>query len=280
MNERAAVGNKLESVGFGERGLALESVTSEDGTKIAFEKSGDGPPVVILGGGLNEKAMFAKLAATLSHQFTVYNVDRRGRGGSDWTPVEQYAVEREVEDLAAVLEATGPGASVFANCTAGMITIPAAAAGLPMAKLAIYEPPYCGPKVPPGYLPELKRLLAADRRSDAVALFLKEDALFTDEEIVRFKDHPIWPAFEAMAPSTVYDSILSDDADRIPHEQLSKIAIPTLIIGGDGSLPWMVQMCRDLAAGIPKGEFVSMPSEGHLFNQEPGAPLLTEFFLR
>ncbi|MER7166849.1 alpha/beta fold hydrolase [Micromonospora sp. NPDC000207] len=270
---------KLENVGFGVRGLELETVRSADGTTIAFERSGEGPPMVILGGGLNEKAMFANLAEALSGSFTVFNYDRRGRGGSGHHPSAEYDVQREVEDLAAVLAATGEPASIFANCTGGMIAVQAAAAGVPMARLAMYEPPYGGPRVPPGYLDELRRLIAADRRTDTVALFLKEDVFFDDEVIEKFKLHPVWPSFEALAPTVVYDAILSDDADAVPVDLLARVTVPTLVIGGSDSASWMLETCRALADGIPQGRFVSMPSEGHLFNQKLGTPLLTEFFL-
>jgi pimeloyl-ACP methyl ester carboxylesterase len=269
----------MEHIDFEVRGLPLETVTSADGTTIAFEKSGEGPPVVIVGGGLNEKAMHGQLAADLSARFTVYNYDRRGRGGSTDTPTDKYSIDREIEDLAAVIEATGEPSHVFANCTGGMIAVRAAANGVPMAKLAMYEPPFGGPKVPDGYIEELNGLLAADRRTDAVALFLKWDALFTDEEIVYFKQHPIWPSFESMAPTTIYDSILSHDADRIPYEQLAAISVPTLVLCGKESIPWMIEMCRSLAAGFPQGQFVSMPTAGHLMDDTAGAILLTKFFL-
>ncbi|MEU1372464.1 alpha/beta hydrolase [Streptomyces triculaminicus] len=268
----------LDNVGFGLRGIELERVPSADGTPIAFERSGSGPSVVILGGGLNEKAMFARLAEALSERFTVFNYDRRGRGGSGDAQPERWSVEREVEDLAAVLEAAGGSASVFANCTGGMIAVRGAAAGLPMANLAMYEPPYGGPRVPEGYHDELRRLIAADRRGDAVALFLKVDIGFGEESIERFREHPVWPSFEAVAPTVIYDSVISDDSTEVPLGLLPRIAVPTLVIGGDDSPEWMLAPCRALAAGIPRGRFVSMPSEGHLFNQKLGAPLLAEFF--
>ena len=270
----------MEHIDFEVRDLPLEKVVSRDGTTIAYEKSGTGPPVIIVGGGLNEKAMHAELAEGLSAHFTVYNYDRRARGASDDRSAGPYSVDREIEDLAAVIEAAGEPAHVFANCTGGMIAVPAAARGVPMASLAMYEPPFGGPKVPEGYIEELRALLAAGNRTDAVAMFLKWDALFTDEEIEFFQTHPIWPAFEAMAPSMVYDSILSDDADRIPGEQLAAIGVPSMVLCGSESIPWMIETCRTIAGGMPQGQFVSMPSAGHLMDDTMGAELLTKFFQR
>ncbi|MEV6906400.1 alpha/beta hydrolase [Amycolatopsis sp. NPDC051071] len=268
----------IENLDYGNRELPIEKVRSADGTTIAYEKSGSGPPVIIIGGGLNEKAMHAELAEGLSESFTVYNYDRRARGDSDDNRVGPYTVDIEIEDLAAVIEAAGGTASVFANCTGSMIAVPAAARGVPMTKLAMYEPPYSGPKVPPGYTEQLRELLEQDRIKDAVSLFLKWDALFTEDEIEFFSTHPIWPAFEAMAHSMPYDSILSDDADCVPVEELGAITVPSLVLGGNKSPQWMKEMCQAVADGIPRGEYVTMDTAGHLMDDTLGAELLTKFF--
>lgn len=273
-----AEGANIENVDYAVRGLPIETVKSADGTTIAYEKSGTGPPVIIIGGGLNEKAMHAELAEGLSENFTVYNYDRRARGDSDDKRVGPYTVDIEIEDLAAVIEAAGGTANVFANCTGSMIAVPAAARGVPMTRLAMYEPPYSGPKVPPGYTEELMELLEQNKIKEAVSLFLKWDALFTEDEIEFFSTHPIWPAFEAMAHSMPYDSILSDDADRVPTEELSAITVPSLVLGGNKSPQWMKDMCQAVAAGIPQGEYVTMDTAGHLMDDTLGAELLTKFF--
>jgi pimeloyl-ACP methyl ester carboxylesterase len=278
MAERAA--ENMDNLNFAIEEQPIETVTSADGTTIAYAKSGTGPPVVIVGGGLNEKNMHATLAKELSSQFTVYNYDRRGRGASSHTPTERYTVDREIEDLDAVIRSIDEPANVFANCTGSMIAVPAAARGVPMAKLALYEPPYSGPKVPEGYIEELTGLLDAGRVTDAVALFLKWDALFTDDEIVFFKQHPIWPAFEAMASTMPYDSILSDDADAVPVDLLATIDVPTLVLYGSESVEWMQEVCRAVADGMPHGESIGMPRTGHLMDDYAGAKLLGEFFLR
>lgn len=268
----------MEHVDFGSRDLPVHTVTSSDGTTIAFEVSGSGPPAVIIGGGLNEKAMHAELADGLSASFTVLNYDRRARGNSNDRLAGDYDVLREVEDLAAVLAAAGEPCSVFANCTGGIIAVPAAASGLPIARLAMYEPPYGAPQTPEWYQGRLKKLLALGKRTEAVALFLKWDALFTDDEVEFFKDHPIWPAFEQMAASMVYDSALSVSAAAIPGGELARIGIPTLILAGRESPEWMIENCRSVADFIPDGRLLLMDSAGHLMDDVLGARLLTEFF--
>ncbi|MEU7474276.1 alpha/beta fold hydrolase [Streptomyces sp. NPDC044984] len=263
----------------GPRDLPVETVVSADGTTIAYEKSGSGPPVVIIGGGLNDKAMFTPLAQSLSRRFTVFNYDRRGRGGSDHGDPEQYTIDREVEDLVAVLDAVGEPGHVFANCSGGMIAIHAAAAGVPMAKLGLYEPPYSSPPLNGDEVDRLKRLVAEDRREEAVTLFGKEIVKFmTDETLERFKQHPAWQAFESMAPSCVYDAIINDRYGSIPHTLLPKIAVETLVLSGSESAPWIQEACVTLSEEIPRARLLRIEGEGHLFNQQTGAPLLVEFF--
>jgi acyltransferase len=267
----------MEHLDYGNRGLPIETVRSADGTTIAYEKSGSGPPVVIVGGGLNEKAMHAELAEGLSQHFTVLNYDRRARGDSDDRLDGPYTVEREIEDLAAVIEAANEPCFVFANCTGGMVAVPAAASGVPMAKLAMYEPPYGAPPVPDGYMDQLAELLRERRHTEAVAHFLKY-AQFIDAEIEHLQDHPIWPAFEAMAPSMLYDAILCATGTRIPTEQLAQIRVPSLVLGGKESPDWMLNNCGAVAGGIPEGHFVTMESAGHLMDDIEGAKLLARFF--
>lgn len=278
--DQEKVDSPMEHIDYARRDLPVETVTSPDGTRIAFERTGSGPPVVIVGGGLNEKAMHAELADGLSREFTVLNYDRRARGASDDRLAGPYDVQREIEDLAAVVDAAGEPCRVFANCTGAMIAIPAAAHGVPMTHLGMYEPPYAAPTVPEGYTDTLRELLAEGRRTDAVALFLKWDALFTDDEIEFFKEHPIWPAFEAMAESMPYDSILSATATRIPTEELARVPVPALVLGGKESPDWMLDNCRAVAAGMPGGSFTMMETAGHLMDDVEGADLLTRFFLQ
>lgn len=274
-----AMAADLGNVGFGTREVVSQTVTSADGTPISFERSGTGPAVVVIGGGLNNKAMFGTLAELMSERYTVFNYDRRGRGESGDGPA--YAVDREVEDLEAVMGAAGETCSVFANCTGGMIAVLAAARGVPMRKLALYEPPYGvdgnRPAYPSDFLDRLRGLAAADRREDAVALFLNSVG-FPEEAIAKFKMHEIWPTFEAMAPTVVYDSVISDAHGTVPFELLPAITVPTLVIDGGDSPAWVREACERLAGGIPRGRHTRVPGESHLFNQVSGAPILIGFF--
>ncbi|PNG23820.1 alpha/beta fold hydrolase [Streptomyces cahuitamycinicus] len=286
VNAAAATGSDVFSDGLpldedyaGPRDLTVETVLSADGTPIAYEKSGSGPPVVILGGGLNDKAMFTPLVTHMSKRFTVYNYDRRGRGDSGYGDPDQYTIQVEVEDLAAVLDAVGEPSHVFANCTGGQIAILAAAAGVPMMKLGLYEPPYWSPAVTTEQLATLKQFIAEDRRDEAVTLFGRDIVGFlSDETLDYFKQHPAWSAFRSMAPSTYYDAIISKDHSQIPHEELPKITVPTLVMRGDEGEQEIHDSCARVADEIPGATLLTKEGYNHLFDQDAWASSLMEFF--
>lgn len=263
----------------GPRNLPVETVVSADGTTIAYEVSGSGPAVVVIGGGLNDRAMFAPFAAMLAEDFTVYNYDRRGRGDSGYGDPDQYTIDREVEDLAAVIKATGGPAMVFANCTGAIIAIHAAAAGVPMAKLGMYEPPYEYPRITPENMAKLRKLVIEDRREEAVTLFGVDVVGFlTRDTVEAFKQHPAWAAFESMAPSLIYDAIIDEQHSSIPYQMLPDVTPPTLIMCGCESAQSIQDACATLSEKISDARLIRMEGEGHLFNQRTGAPLFAEFF--
>lgn len=260
-------------------GGRLEMVTSADGTPIAVDVSGSGPAVMVIGGGLNDRFMFAVFAEMLSDRFTVYNYDRRGRGDSGYGDPDQYTIEREVEDLAAVMELAGEPGHVFANCTGGIVAVHAAAAGVPMAKLAMYEPPYCYPKITPEQMARLKQLLAEDRREEAVTLFGMEVVGFLrPETLENFKRHPAWKGFEANAQSMLYDSIIDEQHSAIPFDLLPKITVPTFLLCGADTAVSIRDALVTLSEEIPDADLVFLEGEGHVPDQRKAAPLVKDFF--
>ncbi|MEV8506967.1 alpha/beta hydrolase [Actinoplanes sp. NPDC051475] len=258
----------------------LEFVTSADGTRIAVDVSGSGPAVMVIGGGLNDRFMFGAFAQMLSEQFTVYNYDRRGRGDSGYGDPDQYTIEREIDDLRAVVELAGEPALVFANCTGGIIAVHAAASGVPIAKLAMYEPPYNYPKITPDQMARLKQLLVEDRREEAVTLFgLEVVGFLTPETLDNFKQHPAWKGFEANARSTLYDSIIDADHSSIPFDLLPKITVPTFILCGAETAASIRDAMVTLSEEIADAELVFLEGEVHVPDQRKCAPLVTNFFL-
>jgi pimeloyl-ACP methyl ester carboxylesterase len=153
----------------------LGVATSSDGTTIAYERSGRGPAVILVGGGVADRSENAPLAAELAEQFTVHNYDRRGRGESG--DVLPYAVEREIEDLEALIAEAGGSAHVYGVSSGGALALEAAAAGIAIDKLAVYDVPYNlaedWPRRWREYVEQLGALLAQERRGDAFALFMR-----------------------------------------------------------------------------------------------------------
>ena len=155
----------------------MSDVRSKDGTTIAYERSGSGPALILVDGALCSRAFgpSPKLAPLLARHFTVYAYDRRGRGESGDTP--PYSPEREVEDIAALIEAAGGSASLLGLSSGGALALEAAASGLPVDKVVAYEPPYVddgGQRGGAAHEGQLKRLLAGGDRGGAVKYFMKD----------------------------------------------------------------------------------------------------------
>lgn len=250
------------------RGLPVEHVTSADGTRIAFERSGTGRPVVIVGGGLNDRAMFRPMAGIMSERFTVVNYDRRGRGASELGDPDAWTLDTEVEDLRAVIDAVGEPCDVFGNCTGGMVAIEAAAAGLPIRRMALYEPPYRSPEATTEQLAVIRGLIDEGRRGEIVELFGRDIVGFiSPEKMEYFKQHPAWAAFESMAFSAYYDAIISRDHTGIPFAKLPLMQVPTVIMRGDVGDGGIHDACVQLAEGIPGAQLLTMKDRDHLLDQ-------------
>src|SRR5688572_24246990 len=192
-------------------------VTSKDGTRIGYGRSGTGPVLVLCSGALSERADLAPLAALLAEHFTVLNHDRRGRGESGDTP--PYAVEREVEDIAALLDAavpTGEKAFVFGHSSGAVLALEAASR-LPdrIARAVLFEPPFVvdesRPPVPADFVAHVTELVAAGRRGDAVAYFLSDAVGLPAELVERMRQMPMWPGLESRAHTLAYDGTLMGD---------------------------------------------------------------------
>src|SRR5260370_3004103 len=185
------------------------TVTSKDGTRIAYDKMGHGPAVILIAGALCSRCFWSgpELANLLARGFTVYNYDRRGRGESGDT--RPYAVEREIEDIEVLIDEAGGSASLYGHSSGAALALEAALRlGNKVKKLALYEAPYNDAAEAKlawrEYIEHLTELLAADRRGDAMALFMKLVETPADQ-IESMRHAPIWSRFEAIAPTLAYD---------------------------------------------------------------------------
>jgi pimeloyl-ACP methyl ester carboxylesterase len=261
----------------------VSDVTSRDGATIAFERSGAGPTVVFVGGALTTAAAMSPLAARLSTRCDVLVYDRRGRGSSGDT--EPYAVEREVEDLAAVLEVAGGRASVYGHSSGAVLALEAASRGLPIDRLALYEPPFVvddsRPPLPPDYVARLIDLVAGDRRGDAIEYFMTTGAAAPADTVASMRSAPFWPAMEAMAHTLAYDgTVMGDTMSGRPlqGERWASVTMPTLVMDGGASPDWARNSARGLAAVLPDARYRTLEGQTHGVTDEAMAPVLEEFF--
>ncbi|TYB41340.1 alpha/beta fold hydrolase [Actinomadura chibensis] len=260
----------------------MDIVKSADGTRIAYDRTGDGPALVYVGGALNDRGSGAALAALLAPGHTVLTYDRRGRGDSGDTP--PYAVEREIEDIAALLDAAGGAAALYGMSSGAALALRAAAHGLPVTRVAVFEPPFSPPHDDRltrarAYHTDLTGLLADGRRGDAVALFMT--AVGMPEDAVRqMRGAPMWPALEALAPSLAYDSAVMDDAGSggaVPEEVLRRVTVPALVLDGGDSPAWMRDIAARTAALLPAGTHRTLPGQTHDVAPDAVAPVLSAF---
>ncbi|MFF8034192.1 MULTISPECIES: alpha/beta fold hydrolase [unclassified Streptomyces] len=257
-----------------------KNISSRDGTSLAYESAGRGSAVVLVSGAMSTGATAAPLAAPLSERFRVVVYDRRGRGGSgDTAP---YAVEREVEDLAALIETVGGEASLHGISSGGALALRAAASGLPVRHVAVYETPYAMSEderaARARYTENLTRALDEGRRGDAVELFLRLTGL--DEGVIQgARQSPLWAGMESMAQSLAYDDAVMGDGS-VPRELLSSIRVPVLSIAGDASPAWMREAARAIADAVPRGTYRTLGGQTHMVEPDVLAPVLAEFFAR
>jgi pimeloyl-ACP methyl ester carboxylesterase len=263
----------------------VKTVTSRDGTKIAYEKSGNGPAIVLVGGALAARSGDAGLAELLAPHFAVYAYDRRGRGDS--TDEKPYAVEREVEDLKAVIDEAGGSAHVYGISSGACLALNAAASlGDKIKKLALYEAPYNEGERAAAEAKEfsskLNELLAADRRGDAVTLFMKLVGV-PDKTLTEMKASPMWPGMEAMAPTLAYDTAVVGEDRSVPVQLAAKVNVVTLVMDGGASantMPFMRATADKLAKAIPNVRRRTIEGQGHDVSPKVLAPVLIEFFSR
>ncbi len=258
-------------------------VTSKDGTKIAYDKLGEGPVIIMVGGAFQHRAIdpnMTHLAALLAPYFTVIHYDRRGRGDSgDTLP---YTVEREVEDIEALINEVGEPAFIFGMSSGGVLALEAVVYGLNIKKLALYKPPFNIDKKAQlaldNYRKEIISLLRMDHRSDAVVLSLKTFGT-PSQAIYGMRRTPVWSIFESVAPTLAYDAIIMGDGS-IPREYLSSNTVPTLIINGELSPVWLHQAARALMDALPNAKHITLNGQTHEFEPEILAPILQEFFTK
>ena len=256
----------------------METVTSKDGTTIAFDRMGEGSPVVLVSGGSTDRMANAPVAELLATDFMVFNYDRRGRGPSGDTP--PYAVEREVEDIDAVIGAAGGSALLYGTSSGAVLALEAAASGLSITRLALWEPPFVldeNLRPPQDQVEQYDKMLAEGRRGDAVEYFMTKVVGMPPEFVAQARTAPFWPAQEALAHTLRYDAIIMGDYS-VPMDRGASVTVPTLVMTGGASFPFFRETVEALAKALPQGKTRTLEGQTHDVAPEVLAPVLKEFF--
>jgi pimeloyl-ACP methyl ester carboxylesterase len=261
----------------------MKTVSSNDGTKIAYDEQGQGPALILVDGAMSTHSSGSNpgLADLLAPHLTVYSYDRRGRGESgDTLP---YAVAREIEDVEALIAVAGGTASLYGHSSGASLALDAALAlGEMVTRLAMYEAPYNDdPEAKRAwreYIEQLTDALAAGRRGDAVALFMSYVGV-PAAQIEGMRQAPFWSGLEAVAPTLAYDhtGILGPDAS-VPVERAARIRASTLVMHGGASFPFMGETARTLSHAIPRAQLRTLEGQTHDVDSAVLAPALIDFF--
>lgn len=262
----------------------MNKATSKDGTAIAFDKTGQGPALILVDGALCYRASgpSGPLAALLAPHFTVFTYDRRGRGDSGNTL--PYSVEREIEDIEALITAAGGSGFVYGASSGAVLALEAANRLPAIKKLVLYEAPFIvdgsRPPAPADFLPQTNELIAADRRGAAVKRFMKHVGV-PGVVSALMPLMPAWSKLTAVAHTLPYDLALTLDNQRgkpLPTSRWTSLAAPTLVVDGGKSPAWMRSGAKALADLLPTAQYRTLPGQTHMIKAEAHAPLLVEFF--
>lgn len=262
----------------------MGTVQSKDGTTIAFEVRGSGRPVILVDGATAYPAVSPEtvaLAEALSESFRVYTYDRRGRGSS--TDTLPYAVEREIDDLAALVAEAGEPAVLFGWSSGAILAMDAVAAGLPVTHLVAFEPPFVvddtRPPVPADYVERLEAACAAGRPGDAVELFMTAAVGMPVDTVDGMRQSEFWPVLEAIAPTIAYDGRVVCDVMQgrpLPADRWAAITVPTLVVHGIDTFPFLVTGARAAAEHLPTSALQPVPGENHSASPEALAPVIRQ----
>lgn len=263
----------------------MATVVSKDGTKIAFDRAGDGPPIVLVDGALSDRSAGPNgpLAELLAEDFTVYTYDRRGRGESGDAP--DYDVQREIEDLEAVIVEAGGAAGVYGISSGGVLALEAATRLDCIDRLALFELPFvvddARVPIPPDFAAHLTDLIAADRRGEAVRYFMTAGVGLRSMVVAMMRLMPMWSTLKRAAHTLPYDAtILGTDTGGgrpLPSDRWTGLTVATLVMDGGKSPRWMRNSVKALAE-LLGAEHQTLEGQTHMVKPEALAPVLTTYF--
>jgi pimeloyl-ACP methyl ester carboxylesterase len=262
---------------------AARYVVSRDGSRIAYEAFGSGPAVILVGGALNDRkgrASGVALAQRLGARVTAIAYDRRGRGAS--TATAPYHVEREIDDIAALVAAHGGSAALYGMSSGGALVLAAAAAAVPVTRIALYDPPFSSSPEEQAratsYHARLQALLAASDSDGALALFLGHVGM-PAPMIAGMRSSPAWAPMAALGPTLAQDSAVLDDGNGapVPVDRIAAIAVPILVMVGEKSPPLLQAAGKAVAAAARHGSCRVLAGQTHDVSVDALAPPLIDF---
>jgi pimeloyl-ACP methyl ester carboxylesterase len=240
-------------------------VTAEDGITLAYRRGGTGPPLLLLHGTSADHRRWQPVLPALEERFTVYNLDRRGRGGSG--DADSYVLEREFADVTAVVEAIGEPVDVIGHSYGGLCALEAAPVlGAKLHKLVLYEPPMNVSDVPiasPEVIDRLETVLATEGREAFVTTFMRDLVGVPPDALERMRTLPVWQARVAAA-HTVPRELRAVEGYRFDPVRFGEVTTPTLLLLGGDSPPAVQQATRAIAAALPNARTVVFPGQGHV----------------
>lgn len=278
------IGREALKVAQAATSAALKTVLSKDGTAIAFDRVGRGPAVILVDPALCDRSMgqSGQLAQLLAQHFTVFTYDRRGRGGSGNTA--PYAVEREVEDIEALLREASGTAFLWGMSSGAVLALEAATRLSGVKKLALFEAPFIvddsRPTTENDWV-QIDRAVAADRRTEAVKLFLKSVGVPAFVRAVMPLIRPMWRKLKAIAHTLPYDGAIVSANQRgkpLAADRWASVRVPTLVMDGGKSPAWMRNANRSLATVLPNAQYRTLDGQTHMLKPKAHAPVLVEFF--
>jgi len=263
----------------------MNTVTSKDGTTIAFDRSGEGPAIILVGAAMTKRSDYVPLAESLAPYFSVFSHDRRGRGDSgDTLP---YAVAREVEDIEAVISAAGGSAFLFGHSSGAVLVLEAARMlATKITKLAVYEPPFIVDDshlpLPEDYVAQLNAAIVVGRPGDAIEIFMTKAVGIPAEAVAQMRNEPWWAGSEAVAHTLAYDGTIMGDTMRgspLPLKKWASVTAPTLVLDGEKSDTFMHTGAQALTDILPNAQRRTLAGQDHGAAPEVLTPVLVEFFL-
>lgn len=237
----------------------MEKVRSQDGTPIAYHRSGQGPPLVLVHGAIASHARWAAITPALAQRYTVYAIDRRGRGESG--DAESYAMAREFEDVAAVVDAIGEGANLLGHSFGALCAFEAALLTPHVRRLVAYEPPPA--PVPEGALDRIQAALDAGDRERALITFLRELVRMPPHELEQFRASPVFP-LRVAAAHTIPREFRAVEAYRFEPERFRHLHVPTLLLLGGDSPAFARTNVEQWHAALPDSRIVVLPGQQHI----------------